>query len=120
MSKTTTVIYKVHLSKGQLDKLRETYPKIPAYPEKVCTCLKCDNCGKVIPDRAKYIQVFTGHNAWGNDSVDSHEYHDYCSMECAQEKFDEFKKLIDSGENRKTDFCEYTCETAHYYELGDD
>lgn len=120
MSKTTTYIYKVYLSKGQLDKLQEIYPKIPGYPEEVCTCLNCDGCGKKIPDGTKYIRTFSGHHAWGNDSVDSHEYHDYCSLECAQQQFDEFKKLIESGENSKTDFCEYSCETAHYSELGDD
>lgn len=50
--------------------------------------LRCDRCGKKIyPSNRiskdnEYVSIHTWHNDWGNDSVDSHERHDYCKT-CA-------------------------------------
>ena len=52
--------------------------------------IRCDKCGKkIIPNKfhseeSQYIHIHTYHNDWGNDSVDSHEYNDYC-IKCAKE-----------------------------------
>lgn len=65
----------------------------------------CDCCKKVIFDKdnidefikgrynkIKYYEVSTGHNDWGNDSIDSFENYDLCSDECLGKKIDEFLK----------------------------
>lgn len=53
---------------------------------------KCDICGKDIPptkrsvpptERFPFFEISTSHHDWGNDSIDSIEYMDACSPECA-------------------------------------
>lgn len=50
----------------------------------------CDICGKQIKSGNGYWHVQTHHNDWGNDSVESFEYFDVCSVECLKQKFDEY------------------------------
>ena len=50
----------------------------------------CDICGKEIERDDGYWNCHTFHNDWGNDSVESHEYFDICSVECLKVKFDEY------------------------------
>ena len=51
--------------------------------------VRCDECGKIIlPGKYKdikssYVRIHTWHNDWGNDSIESHEYGDYCKN-CAK------------------------------------
>ena len=51
--------------------------------------LRCDECcKKILPseyrnEKSRYVRIHTWHNDWGNDSVDSHQYGDYCP-ECAK------------------------------------
>ena len=65
----------------------------------------CDCCGKLIfpisdnderkldfRGRAKYYHVMSGHHDWGNDSIDSVESLDYCSLECVHQGLDGFYK----------------------------
>lgn len=46
--------------------------------------VECDICKKYIPAQnwkapvSKYFRVTTGHNDWGNDSIDSIEHYDIC------------------------------------------
>lgn len=40
----------------------------------------CDECGKEI--NGFYFNVVTGHNDWGNDSIDSIEDNHYCCIGC--------------------------------------
>ena len=54
----------------------------------------CDECGKEI--KAGYWSLRTGHNDWGNDSIESVEHFDLCSPDCAREKFEEYIKESDS------------------------
>ena len=71
---------------------------------------KCDVCGKDIPpivilDRCgepgyDYYEVKTHHNDWGNDSVDSYEYFDACSPDCAYKLWEEY--IRDSAGARNT------------------
>lgn len=42
--------------------------------------------------RVKYYHVHTGHNDWGNDSIDSDNYLDLCSLECLHKQLDKFYK----------------------------
>lgn len=57
--------------------------------------IRCDNCEKkILPhnyrdEKNSYIHVHTWHNDWGNDSIDSHERHDYCK-ECASKVVSEY------------------------------
>lgn len=47
----------------------------------------CDFCNKaivpVVGERYDYFFITTSHCDWGNDSVDSVEHFDACSVECA-------------------------------------
>lgn len=64
--------------------------------------IKCDICGKIIKEEIdktptgaafktkRYYYVRTGHDDWGNDSVDSIESFDVCSEECLSKKFNEY------------------------------
>lgn len=51
--------------------------------------IRCDSCGKKImpvnlrDKDGRYIHIHTWHSDWGNDSIDSHEYNDYCT-DCAK------------------------------------
>lgn len=58
--------------------------------------VRCDKCGKkILPFKYKdgqknqYINIHTWHSDWGNDSIDSHEYKDYC-QKCAKEVISEY------------------------------
>lgn len=55
--------------------------------EKVTTGRRCDFCNKeILPVDGKkynYFYITTSHSDWGNDSIDSIEYFDACSVECA-------------------------------------
>ena len=50
----------------------------------------CDICEKHIASNG--YEVTTGHNDWGNDSVDSVEYHDICSDECLKKELELYLK----------------------------
>lgn len=57
--------------------------------------IRCDKCGKkILPSKyreenSSYIHIHTWHNDWGNDSIDSHEYGDYCK-DCAKQVVAEY------------------------------
>ena len=63
--------------------------KVQSVTEEVWIGTVCDQCNEVIvrPDLPKwnnfhYYNVTTHHRDWGNDSIDSYEYLDFCSMKC--------------------------------------
>lgn len=56
--------------------------------KKIETKCFCDICGNEII--GPYFRVVTGHDDWGNDSIDSIEYFDICSDKCIQEKINIF------------------------------
>ncbi len=43
-------------------------------------------------ERVKYYHVRTGHHDWGNDSIESLTYLDFCSLECVHKQLDKFYK----------------------------
>ena len=59
---------------------------------KTLESIECDRCGAIIGIKearkgnykAKYFHVVTYHNDWGNDSIDSTEFYDFCSYECLE------------------------------------
>lgn len=65
--------------------------------------MRCDRCRKKImpckftEKESQYVHIHTWHNDWGNDSIDSHEYHDYC-VECAKEVVSEYIGTIYGSE----------------------
>ena len=55
--------------------------------------IKCDICDGLIADKDhenEYYQLMTGHNDWGNDSIDSIKHEDICSDECLKKRFDKY------------------------------
>ena len=45
----------------------------------------CDGCQKGVSEKEydeSWYSFSASHNEWGNDSVESFEYHDVCSSEC--------------------------------------
>lgn len=50
----------------------------------------CDICSKEIT--GPFWHVTTGHNDWGNDSCESIESFDVCSVECLGKVFDNYCK----------------------------
>ncbi|MBW7634618.1 hypothetical protein K1I48_14205 [Bacillus licheniformis] len=63
--------------------------------ESVLVEVVCDTCGKTIDtkDRSKdYYKVTTHRSRWGNDSIDSIRYLDFCSYECLLENMNDYFK----------------------------
>lgn len=63
--------------------------------EKVIIDVNCDNCEKpIIKDRKPvhdtHFQVTTSHHRWGNDSIDSLEHYDFCSIACLTDHMNEY------------------------------
>lgn len=67
--------------------------------ENVPVGFKCDCCGA--ESTKKFDQVSMNHNGWGNDSIDSYETKDYCSLECYKKLaiifLDEFSVYSDNA-----------------------
>ena len=68
----------------------------------------CDGCGKEIRNknnmneriaRLPYYEVTTHHNDWGNDSVDSYEYFDFCSLDCMLPHMRTYYKTANGSES---------------------
>ena len=82
---------------------------------------KCDVCGKDIPPTVTsrkcydYYEVTTHHNDWGNDSVDSYDYFDACSPDCAHKLWEEY--IRNSAGTRNT-MC-FEIEHKNYWTLKD-
>jgi len=77
-----------------INELKET-----VVTKEVLKQVKCDGCKKLLHvvkvgdrsyfDRIRYYHVATHHNDWGNDSVDSWEYADYC-FDCLEKALTEY------------------------------
>ena len=69
---------------------------------------KCDVCEKVSDEKYTpddWHSFSHNHNEWGNDSVDSYEYHEVCSPECYVIKLKEcVEELADYENARVGDF----------------
>lgn len=81
----------------------------------IITC-KCDRCGKVIykhygkefelltrnvrktTERVSYYHVTTGHNDWGNDSIDSLKSKDICPL-CLINEYSDYVDRSSKGFN---------------------
>ena len=81
----------------------EKQVQIKTVSERQVEYIRCDKCHKkIIPckykeDQNQYVHIHTYHNDWGNDSIDSHEYHDYCAQ-CAKEVVAEYIGKMDGTE----------------------
>lgn len=71
--------------------------------EEVTTGRFCDFCNKeILPVNGKrydYFYITTSHSDWGNDSVDSYEHFDACSVECALGLTEKYLKSINGFMN---------------------
>ena len=78
----------------------KTYTKT----ENVMTSEKryCDICGREITGH--HWRIRTGHYDWGNDSCDSIEYFDVCSVDCFRAVFEDYVKK--SNNNMNTEYFE--------------
>jgi len=119
MSQKKMKLKGVYLTESQLKEYLKHHPKTPTFEKEIEIGMCCDVCGKTIPNGEKYISVYTGHQAWGNDSIDSFEWKDACSTECAMKLIHIFNNLYNSNENWKTDQIELRGDTAHYYDIFD-
>ena len=72
--------------------------------ENVPVGFKCDCCG--IESTKRFEQVSMHHSSWGNDSGESYENKDYCSLECYRKLSIQF-----------LDEFEYYCDTAVFDEM---
>ena len=88
-------------------KIEETKEVTQTVLKAVITGRKCDICGSEIKpikfpaNQYNYFVIHTCHSDWGNDSVDSHEYYDACSPECAIEFTDKYlRNAFDKVFNR--------------------
>ena len=81
----------------------EKHVEIKTVSERQLEYVRCDKCHKKITpcrykeDQNRYVNVHTWHNDWGNDSIESHRYHDYCP-ECAKEVVAEYIEKMDGTE----------------------
>lgn len=52
--------------------------------EKVLKEIICDECERSMSETEHdfYYEVTTSHGLWGNDSIESFEYLDFCSWQC--------------------------------------
>lgn len=68
----------------------------------------CDVCGKKHEGKHTPNDWHTfshSHNEWGNDSIDSYEYHEVCSAECYWIKFKEcLEDLVGRTDAQVDDF----------------
>ena len=67
--------------------------------ENIPVGFKCDCCG--VESKKRFVQVTMNHNSWCNDSIDSYETKDYCSLECYRKLaiifLDEFESYSDTA-----------------------
>ena len=50
--------------------------------------VQCDNCKAWMGNGLLYYEATTGHNGWGNDSIESITTHQLCSNKCMFEFLD--------------------------------
>lgn len=66
--------------------------------KEVCIATFCDKCNKQIIRPKSYSEaknfhfyhVTTHHSDWGNDSIESYQYFDFCSMDCLKPHMNEY------------------------------
>ena len=105
---------------------KETKVEIKTKSVRKVEYIRCDGCGKKITPydyRTKkdhYVRIHTWDNDWGNDSVDSHKYGDYC-MECAKSFVSTYVDNMDGSEELELKH-EYlsSVDTYEGYEKYDD
>ena len=56
--------------------------------EKILKSIICDTCKREV-EEGTYFEVTTSHGLWGNDSIDSYDYRDFCSYDCMKKDMDE-------------------------------
>jgi len=73
--------------------------------QSVTVAWKCDVCGVRTSDEEQYEQEWHTfneiHQGWGNNSIDSYEYYDVCSVDCfiklLQERIPDLMEYADRG-----------------------
>ena len=77
--------------------------------------ISCDQCSKIIcdshtskDDTVSFFTAHTFHNDWGNDSVDSHNYIDFCGLECLLQYTKDYFKESEGTESLEVERIEST------------
>ena len=70
--------------------------------------IECDNCHKFIQNKEFYYSVKTYHMLWGNDSIESSEYLDFCCDKCLIENLSNYLNDADKTYNYQIEKCLYT------------
>ena len=100
---------------------KETTVEVITKREREVEYVRCDECGKkILPHPygidSDYIHVHTWHSDWGNDSCESHEYHDYCK-DCAQKVVSDYISTAEGSEELELErVCLYPTETVQNYD----
>ena len=73
----------------------ETEVQVKTVSKRNIEYIRCDECyKKIIPHsygvkQSQYVHIHTWHNDWGAESIESHQYNDYC-LECAKKVVAEY------------------------------
>lgn len=105
---------------------QETQVEVKTKSVRKVEYIRCDMCGKkILPcafahEKSSYVTVHTWHHDWGNDSIESHEYKEYCK-ECAKKVIAEYIDDMDGSEELELSH-EYLWseETVYEYDRLDD
>ena len=105
---------------------KETQVEVKTKSIRTVEYLRCDGCSKkILPGKFKtaenkYVYIHTMHNDWGNDSVDSHVYGEYCT-ECAKSFVSAYiDKMKGTEELELENKYLWSSEVCNGYELYDD
>ena len=74
--------------------------------KKIIVAVVCDNCGREYRCNEMpqdWHTILSYHNEWGNDSGDSHEGHQVCSLNCYKEKLTEVVNDLEGCNSAKID-----------------
>lgn len=63
----------------------------------------CDMCDSDI--KGVYYEITTHHNDWGNDSCDSYNHFEFCSLECMRKHMDDYFKNAIGSEQYDIERC---------------
>ena len=69
--------------------------------------IECDNCHNFIQNEKFYYSVTTFHVLWGNDSIESFEYLDFCCDKCLIENLSNYFNDADKTYNYQIEKCLY-------------
>ena len=99
---------------------KETTVEVATKSQREVEYVRCDHCGKkILPHHygisSDYFRVHTWHNDWGSESIESHEYRDYCK-DCAKKVVSDYITNAEGSEELNLErVCLYPGEIVENY-----